>query len=125
MRDLWPAYYFVKSMTEIALIFSLVALYGLFCWSLIRKQKPEGGAIGKPAALAGVAFTQLPKLRYDCEVFDSEHEEMAIADYLTAKGRTGWRLHTIQRFERAQKVEYFLTWDRLEREVTPYEQYRD
>lgn len=103
MRDFWPAYRFVKSMIRI--IRALI--------NLTRRPKPVGFPLPPPSALAGVAFTQLPKLQYDVEVFDVEHEEMDIASYLTAKGRTGWRLHTIQRVERPASVVYALTWDRL------------
>ena len=91
-----------------------------------RHRMKAGLSVAPPSApFVGISFDALPKLRYDCEVFDPQYEEKHISDYLSAKGRTGWRLHTIQQIPFGERYKYFLTWDRLEREVAPYERYGD
>jgi len=89
----------------------------------VQRRRIKAGFPVAPVAFAPVNFTDLPRLQYDVETFDPSIEETHLQDYLNAKAKTGWRLHTIAPVVRAGYTAYFLTWDRLSREGIKYADY--
>jgi hypothetical protein len=69
-----------------------------------------------PIGFVGTAFAALPRFQYDVESFDPTHEGLCLQDYLNAKAREGWKLHTIAPVQRAGYTVYLLTWEKLKRE---------
>lgn len=84
--------------------------------SKLESRKPANRFDLPPLPVVAAAAMGFPSFEYDLETFDPVYEGMYVADYINAKAREGWKLHTIQQTSFDDRFKYFLTWERLKRQ---------